>query len=902
MSVGVRSRIFTVHHTIIKHNKSVTDTLFRPDIIAELFNVKEDLHLEKLKIFSDSGKTLFSTDPEEVGKMNTHPYFKERVTRGEIVTHLVEKNSTSLEGRKVFMDVVETYVPFMQQDIFSGAVEIYYDITDHKNSLARLLNHLKRTIILFSIFMFVVLTVTLIKASRHMLEKAQAESELKDAHTLLEKKVIERTRDLEKTNRILKLEIEERRAAESNSREKEERYRSLVQSSADAIISIDESQQIIQWNQAATATFGYPPEAVQGKPVSLLIPKHFITTHNDSINNFLNGHPSHILNRAVETEGRTNTGKQVPIELTLSTFKQHKKQIITAIIRDISLRKETDFKLQCSHDIQTAVNQLLKESLKATGIPQIVGQALDLLLSLPWLSFEPMGAIFLTEKEPNLLVLKAHRGFSEERIKTCQFIPFGKCLCGQAALTGEVVFADQADHRHTILIPDVPDHSNYCIPIRARNRTLGVITTCLKKDHQPHELEKNFLTTIANTLAGILLHRHSETEKNEIQHQLVQSQKIESLGALAGGIAHDFNNILSAIIGYTELTLEDVDKASQQAQNMSAVLTAAMRARKLVKQILTFARQAKEEITPLKVDVIAGEALKLLRSTLPTTIDLRHHISSKGMIMGDATQIHQIFMNLCTNAAHAIGNKIGRLTVQVKDVHIHDVSPEHPEKIPPGDYIEIAIEDTGQGISPEIMPSIFEPYFTTKKKGEGTGMGLAVVHGIIKNHHGDISVKSQPGEGTVFTIHLPATRETDRPPLISHPEATLPMGKEHILFVDDELPIAKINSLILKRLGYEVTIRTNSIEALALFKAQPNRFDLVITDITMPTLSGPQLAEKIIKIRADIPIIICSGYQHEFTEQEFHAIGIKAFLNKPVLKKDLAATVRRVLDELKTDV
>ena len=577
-----------IHHTIIKKNRLIADTLADPNIIAELFNIKKDFHLEKFKIFSDSGETLFSTDPDEVGKINTHTYFKERVARGETVTYLVEKNTPSLEGRKIFMDVMETYVPFMQQGIFTGAVEIYYDITDHKNSLAALLDRLKRTIILFSIFMLMVLIVTLLKASRHMLEKAQAESKLQNAHALLEKKVVERTKDLEKANQILKLEIEERLAAESKSQEKEERYRALVHSSADAIISIDESQRIIQWNQAATATFGFPPEAALGKPISLLIPKHFVETHNASVNNFFNGHPSHILDRAVETEGRTNSGKLLPIELTLSTFKQNKERIITAIIRDISLRKETDFKLQCSHDIQTAVNQLLKESLKATDIPRIVVQALDLLLSLPWLSFEPMGAVFLTEKEQNILMLKAHRGFSEEQIKTCQRIPFGKCLCGQAALTGEVVFADQMDHRHTLLPPGISDHGNYCIPIRARNQTLGVITTYLKKNHHPHELEKNFLNTIANTLAGILVHRYSEEEKAQIQHQLVQSQKIESLGALAGGIAHDFNNILSAIIGYTELTLEDVAKPSQEEQNMQAVLTAAMRARELVKQILTF--------------------------------------------------------------------------------------------------------------------------------------------------------------------------------------------------------------------------------------------------------------------------------------------------------------------------
>ncbi len=889
-----------VHHNIFKNNKAV-DISLTPDVIAGLFKLKKDFQLEKLQIFSSLGETLFSTDPKDLGKLNTHTYFKDRVAQGEIVTNLVEKDCITLEGRKVSIDVVETYTPFYQKGIFAGAVEIYYDITEHKNSLTLLLNRLKHAIVLFSVFMLVVIIATLLKASRHMLERTQAESALQNAHALLEKKVIERTSDLEKANQILQLEVEERRAAESTLQEKEDRYRSLVQSSADAIISIDESQRIIQWNQAATAIFGYSPESALGKPVTILIPEYFMPDHKSGINDFLSDRPSSILDRAVEIEGRTDTGHQVPIELTLSSFKQNKEQVITAIIRDISLRKETDFKLKCSHDIQTAVNQLLKNSLKKTEISKILDQTLDILLSLPWLSFESMGGIFLVKQEPNLLELKTHRGFSDEQIKACQTIAFGKCLCGQAALTGKVIFADHVNHDHTISTPGIQDHGHYCIPIRARNQTLGVITIYLKKNHQPNELEKIFLTTIANTLAGILIHRYSEAEKEQIHYQLVQSQKIESLGTLAGGIAHDFNNILSAIIGYTELTLEDVPHPSEQEQNLQAVLTAGMRARELVKQILTFARQVKEEIKPLRVDAIAKEALKLLRSTLPTTIDLQQQILSKGMIMGDATQIHQIFMNLCTNAAHAMGSQVGRLTLRVKDVHIHDNSLESPGAFPPGDYIEITIEDTGHGIPPGIMSSIFEPYFTTKKKGEGTGMGLAVVHGIVKNHHGEISVKSHPGEGTVFTIHLPAQRKAETC-LTPRLEADLPMGTEHLLFVDDELPIAKINSLILKRLGYKVTIRTSSIEALTLFKAKPKRFDLVITDITMPNLSGTQLAVELIKIRADIPIIICSGYQHKFAEQPLHAMGIKAFLGKPVLKKDLAETIRKVLDELKKDL
>ena len=388
-----------------------------------------------------------------------------------------------------------------------------------------------------------------------------------------------------------------------------------------------------------------------------------------------------------------------------------------------------------------------------------------------------------------------------------------------------------------------------------------------------------------------------EAERLQFESQLLQAQKMESIGNLAGGIAHDFNNILSSVIGFTELSLDEVEKGTHLEDNLQEVYTAGKRAKDLVRQILAFARQSEEELKPIQVDTIATEVLKFIRSSIPATIEIKQNIESDSLIMGNATQVHQILMNLFTNAAYAMEDKGGLLEVSLKDaVADRGVNRENLD-LKPGNYIEIMVSDTGAGIAPEIIGSIFDPYFTTKGPGEGTGMGLAMIHGIIENYGGKIFVDSKPEQGTRFTIYLPVTgkRQEHRP---YEPEM-LPTGKERILFVDDEAPIAKIGDKALERLGYTVSIRTSSIEALALFRTKPNDFDLVITDMTMPNMTGDSLAIELMKIRPDIPVILCTGYSKKISDESASEMGIKAFLYKPIVKAYLAKTVRKVLDEAK---
>ncbi len=384
-------------------------------------------------------------------------------------------------------------------------------------------------------------------------------------------------------------------------------------------------------------------------------------------------------------------------------------------------------------------------------------------------------------------------------------------------------------------------------------------------------------------------------ERKEIEKRLLHAHKMESIGTLAGGIAHDFNNILSSVIGFTELSLDEVEKGTKLEENLQEVYIAGKRARDLVKQILTFARQAEEEVKPIQISTIAKEVLKLLRSSIPTTIDIRGNITSNALIMGDPINIHQILMNLCTNASYAM-EKGGVLEVRLEDVSIDGNSEIfNGQKV--GHYVKLTISDTGSGIPEENIESIFEPYFTTKPVGEGTGMGLAMVHGIVKKYGGGILVKSEVGKGSVFSVFFPITECEDVS--LKYQTRMLPSGSERILLVDDELPIVKMECQALESLGYEVSTRTSSIEALALFHARPDDFDLVITDMTMPNMTGDELASEMMAIRPDIPVILCTGYSKQISPENIADLGIKALAYKPMIKSEMVETVRKVLDDAK---
>ena len=419
-----------------------------------------------------------------------------------------------------------------------------------------------------------------------------------------------------------------------------------------------------------------------------------------------------------------------------------------------------------------------------------------------------------------------------------------------------------------------------------------------RKDGTPYEAELSIspiLDSSGNVTSYVAIER-DVTKEIELQTQLRQMQKMEAIGTLAGGIAHDFNNILGAIIGYAEMAVEDVSEDQLMQHYLKQVLKAAYRGRDLVKQIITFARKTEEERRPLKVIPILKEALKLLRASLPTTIDIRFDIKTEAdMIMGDPSHIHQLLMNLCSNAAHAMREKGGVLEVRLNDVWVDSHFVEAHPDLKPGPYLKLTVSDTGHGMDPATMERIFEPFFTTKKPGEGTGLGLAVVHGIVKSYGGTITVYSEVGKGSTFNVFLPRLEENKKPKAVS--QLMMPRGSERILLVDDEEDLLDMMQRRLERLGYRVIAKRSSLEALKVFEEDPDRFDLVITDQTMPQMTGAELAKRLMRIRPDIPIILCTGFSEVITPEDAKTIGIRAFLMKPITAREIAETVRRVIDE-----
>ena len=386
----------------------------------------------------------------------------------------------------------------------------------------------------------------------------------------------------------------------------------------------------------------------------------------------------------------------------------------------------------------------------------------------------------------------------------------------------------------------------------------------------------------------------AEKERKALGRQLRQAQKMEAVGTLAGGIAHDFNNILSAVIGFTEMAMEDVPPESDLSHNMEQVLQAGLRAKHLVQQILAFSRQSEHEMKPVQLDRIIREASELLRASLPTTIDIRMDIQTDAFIMGDPTQMHQVLMNLCTNAGHAMRDRGGQLSIILREATTEEIQETRLPEMNAEAYLQIVVQDTGHGIPHNIMDRIFDPFFTTKEHADGTGMGLSVAHGIIKSHGGSIDVESQSGQGTTFRIYLPKILQHAKND--QHNAMPLPSGTERVLFVDDETMLVDMSQQILQRLGYQVTACTSSVEALQHFQNDPSAFDLIITDMTMPHMTGKELATAILKINPELPIILCTGFSETISEEAAKHIGIQAFILKPIVMNELAETMRKVLD------
>lgn len=436
----------------------------------------------------------------------------------------------------------------------------------------------------------------------------------------------------------------------------------------------------------------------------------------------------------------------------------------------------------------------------------------------------------------------------------------------------------------------------HAIETRSEIEPKEVVVTC--KDGAKKHIVWNFIALgQQNWACGFDLteRKQAEEERTALEAQLRQAHKMEAVGTLAGGIAHDFNNILAAILGYADMALDDTPDHSPAKYKIEQVLEAGNRAKELVKHILSFSRKEVKERVPVQIHQITKDALILLRASIPTTIEIKQNIDPQcGNILADPTQIHQVLMNLCTNAAQAMEEKGGILDVELTSVQLSTDDLVNDPNLKPGHYVQLTVNDCGIGINQQHIDRIFDPYFTTKEVGKGSGMGLAVVIGIVKNHDGMIMVDSKPGEGTIFKIYFPKIEEQIQDK--TEDATPLPVGNEKILVVDDEVSIVDMTKRRLERLGYQVTAKTSSMEALELFRSQPDAFDLVITDQTMPELTGEKLAKKLIEIKPKLPVIICTGYSSKIDAEKANLIGISAFIMKPVDKRELAKTIRKALN------
>ena len=616
-------------------------------------------------------------------------------------------------------------------------------------------------------------------------------------------------------------------------------FQTLINQSNDAIFVVNaDSSAIIYVNDKACSSLGYSTAELQSLRIIDIATNVFdMPSWHSQVSRVRE--QSHIF----ETEQIRKDGSRFPVEVNTSFVPLGEKNFIVSVVRDISERKDQ------TRALLEETNKL--ESLLATLTDGI------------------------TVQDTNLKVLYQNKAHADKQgVHTGEYCyqayQHRTSICDGCLLVQS--FADGKIHRRETTAPG--EH--------------GLIHL---------EVTSSPMQDADGKIIGGIESVRDITAQKKLEEQLRQAQKMEAIGTLAGGIAHDFNNILTPILGYSELALTKITPDNPLASNLRQITMAALRAKDLIQQILAFSRQAPQERTPMQPHLVIKEALKLLRASLPTTIEIQEQIAANcGAILADPTQLHQIIMNLCTNAYHAMRESGGILGVRLFQTEIG--KGEHKSgnsELAPGRYIQLEVSDTGCGMGRETLERIFEPYFTTKGKKEGTGLGLSVVHGIIKNYQGQITVDSEPGKGSCFHVFLPLIPEA--PPL-SDSMLTAPLltGSERLLVVDDEEAITTLLETILTHLGYHLTVINNSQVALALIDQNPKDFDLLITDMTMPLLTGFELAQKALAIRADLPIILCTGFSDLIDKEQAQALGIRAYLMKPLSVHDLSQTVRKVLD------
>ncbi|GBC62351.1 hypothetical protein DENIS_3323 [Desulfonema ishimotonii] len=601
-----------------------------------------------------------------------------------------------------------------------------------------------------------------------------------------------------------------------------------------------------------------------------------------------------------ETHHRTPDGVVHFFDVSIKPVKDDAGSVTMLIAegRDISDIRQANAELRFNEARLTAL--LALNRMVGDSVEKITKFALDQAVQL---THSEMGYLaFVSENETALTM----HSWSDAAVDRCRVKEFQKIYpVEKIGLWGEALRQRRPVVTNDYAAPNpmkkgcpeghVPIIRHANIPVSDGERIVAVAGIA-NKTTPYDDSDIRQLTLLMQGMWRLIQRKRADKERIKLESQLRQARKMEAIGTLAGGIAHDFNNILFPIMGYAEMSMDDVPEGSTVWNNVRQVMHAAQRAQELVRQILAFSRQAEAEKKPARIHPIIREALRLIRASLPSTIDIQQDIPEEaGHVIADPVQIHQVIINLCTNAYHAMRETGGTLAIALKNETVRSEESFRKMLIMPGPYVRITISDTGCGMSRSVQEKIFEPYFTTKVQGEGSGLGLSIVHGIVKSHNGHITVYSEPERGTTFNIYLPRTdaEKASRKAVSARP---VPRGTEHILLVDDEPQIVKMEKQLLCSLGYKVTDCTASPEALAAFTARPDAFDLVITDYTMPNMTGEELTRKLMVIRPDIPVILFTGFSELINGQKARDIGIREMIMKPVIRRDIAEAIRRVLD------
>jgi len=659
----------------------------------------------------------------------------------------------------------------------------------------------------------------------------------------------------------------------------------IVESSEDAIVGKDLQGIVTSWNGGAEKVFGYAVSEMVGSPISLLIPQDRIQEETEILRRIRLGENVHHF----ETVRQKKNGNLIDVSVTVSAIRDLTGRVIGAskVARDITDRKRAELRLK----LQYAVTAVLAEGDSQERTNQKILETLA--LSLGW----DLGELWIADRKNQVL-----RCAEIWYPNSTGFRDFANLTRSTTFSLGDGLPGAVWASRRPEWCADIANDPR-CLrqgpasrlllrewigfPIELHREILGVIGFFSAKSRAPDVELLSTMGAIGSQLGQFI-------EAKQQAEQFRQAQKMEAIGTLAGGIAHDFNNILSGIVGYTELMRMDNSLSSRLDKYADEVMKAGARATKLVRQILLFSRheQAKREVIQLRP--VIEEAVKFLRATIPSTIEFKMELSADiSPVLADSTQIHQIVMNLCTNASHAMSERPGRLEVRLEQFTVDTFIAGANSDLRSGQYVRLSVEDTGHGMDLATQRRIFDPFFTTKGPGAGTGLGLSVVHGIVKSHDGAITVKSQLGQGTTFQLYFPAHAEVEN---IVTTDAVIPVGRgQQILFVDDEKPLALLGQIILENLGYKVESIISVKEALTLVEANPTRFDLVITDLAMPEISGIDFAKKLMEIRPDLPVILATGYTASLTNESVQKMGIVKLLLKPHSTRSLGIAANEIL-------